>query len=220
MINILLNLYNFDEEWCLETLRNVIKKEHIVLVVAFSFRDKNIKDKNDWQKSYSKTYEKYYKDIVNPFLSYGIIEENIKWVNYFEDTQESVKEKIKNSNIIFFTGGLPDKMMKRLKEFDLIKDIENYSGIVMGCSAGAMIQIAEYHITPDEDYDAFSYNNGLDLIKDFDIEVHYKETDKEKESIKRVIKEKLKNIYAMKNNGGIIVNNNKVELLGEISMFS
>ncbi|EPZ54469.1 peptidase S51 family protein [[Clostridium] sordellii ATCC 9714] len=65
-------------------------------------------------------------------------------------------------------------MMDRLKEFKIIEDIENYKGIVMGSSAGAMVQVAQYHITPDKDYDTFSYNEGLNMITDFDIEVHYK----------------------------------------------
>lgn len=216
MINILLNLYNFDEEWCFEILKGIIKKEYRVLIIPFSFKEEHIKDEIDWQKAYNNLCGKYYKDIVSPFLSYGIREENIEWMNYFSDTQENAKEKIRNSDVIFFTGGLPDKMMARLQKFELVNEIEKYPGIVMGSSAGAMIQISEYHITPDEDYDIFSYNKGLDLIKDFDIEVHYEETDIQKEAMKRVIKEKLKTVYAMKNRGGLIVENNKIKLLGEV----
>ncbi len=55
----------------------------------------------------------------------------------------------------------------------------------IGSSAGAMIQIAKYHITPDEDYNTFTYNKGLNLIKDFDIEVHYEGTEVQNKYIKR-----------------------------------
>lgn len=88
-------------------------------------------------------------------MNYGVKEENINWINYFKDTYENAKVKIRNSNILFLTGGLPVKMMSRLIEFDLIDDIESFTGVIIGSSAGAMVQIAEYHITPDEDYNIF-----------------------------------------------------------------
>lgn len=65
-------------------------------------------------------------------MNYGIKEENIKWINYFKDTIESAKVDIINSNIIFLTGGFPDKMKLRLKEFSLVNDIEDFEGVIIG----------------------------------------------------------------------------------------
>lgn len=219
MINILLNLYNFHEDWCFEALKEILKKEHKVLVIPFSFHDDWMKNDNEWQTAYNPHIGKYYKDIIIPFLSYGIKEENINWINYFTDTTESSKSKMDNSDIIFFTGGLPDKMMDRLKKFKIIGHLENYKGIIMGSSAGAMVQIAQYHITPDKDYDSFSYNEALKMITNFDIEVHYKETTIQKESIRKVLKEKSKRVYAMKDKGGIIINGDKINILGDVTLF-
>lgn len=219
MINILLNLYNFHEEWCFETLKEILKKEHKVLVIPFSFNDDWMKNDDEWQIAYNPHTGKYYKDIIIPFLSYGIKEENINWINYFTDNKESSKSKIDNSDIVFFTGGLPDQMMDRLKKFKIIEYLENYKGIVMGSSAGAMVQVSQYHITPDKDYESFSYNEGLKMITDFDIEVHYKETTIQKEFIRKVLKEKSKRVYAMKDEGGIIINGDKITILGDVTLF-
>ena len=219
MVNILFSLYNFHEKWAKDTIEKYINNNDKVLVIPFSF-GKKISNDMDWQSAYSKDNGKYYKSIVLPFCSYGITEENIKWINYFKDTKENVKDKVRNSDIIFFTGGLPDKMMRRLKEFDLINEIENFAGIIIGSSAGAMIQIAEYHFTPDEDDDIFSYNKGLNLIKDFDIEVHYKETEIQKNYINKVLNEKTDTVYAIKDTGGIIVDNNEITLLGDTHIFN
>jgi len=174
----------------------------------------------DWQSAYNKDNGKYYKSVVIPFLSYGVTEENIDWINYFKYTKDSAKDKVRNSDILFFTGGLPDKMMFRLKEFDLTDEIEGFVGIIMGISAGAMIQIAEYHITPDKDYDTFSYNRGLNLIKDFGIEVHYEETEIQINYINKVLNEKKDMMYAIKDTGGIIIDNNEITLLGDTHIFS
>lgn len=110
--------------------------------------------------------------------------------------------------------------MERLDEFKIVEQIENYNGILIGSSAGAMVQIAEYHITPDKDYGRFSYNRGLNIIKDFGIEVHYKDLDIQNKYIEKVINEKSKKIYAIKDKGGIIVNNGELTLLGEARLFT
>ena len=61
-------------------------------------------------------------------ISYGIKEENVVFVNYFTDNKITAREKIENSDVIYFLGGLPDKMMERIKEFDLYDTILNYKG--------------------------------------------------------------------------------------------
>lgn len=219
MVNMLFSLYNFNDTWAKDAVSKYINCSNKVLIIPFSFGE-NIKNNVDWQNEFGKDSGNHYKAIIKPFLSYGIKGKNINCINYFEDTKENAKNKIRNSDILFFTGGLPDKMMCRLKEFDLINEIENFTGTIIGSSAGAMIQIKEYHITPDEDYDTFSYNKGLNFIKDFDIEVHYKETEIQKNYISKVLNEKTDRVYAIKNTGGIIVDNNSIKLLGDTQTFS
>lgn len=218
MVNMLFSLYNFHEQWAKNEVKKYMNFNGKVLIIPFSFGEK-ISNDTEWQDDYNKGYGMYYKNVVLPFLSYGIKEENIEWINYFKDTKEEAKEKVKNSDIIFFTGGLPDKMMCRLKEFGLVSEIENFKGIIIGSSAGAMIQTSEYHITPDKDYNTFSYNKGLNLIKNFNIEVHYEETEIQKYSINKVLNEKIDTVYAIKDAGGIIVDNERITLLGDVEIF-
>ncbi|WP_242824092.1 Type 1 glutamine amidotransferase-like domain-containing protein [[Clostridium] dakarense] len=192
MVNILLSLYNFDEDWCFDTFKELIKPKHKVLIVPFSYHEDWLKNENDWNNAFNPKTGTHYREIISPFLSYKIPEDNITWVNQFIDDKNCAKDKVKNSDIIFFTGGYPDKMMKRLKEFDLIDVLEDYKGIMIGSSAGAMIQIKEYHITKDNYYEGFSYNKGLNIIKDFDIEVHYENSDIQNMSISKCLNEKQK----------------------------
>jgi len=219
MVNMLFSLYNFHESWANDIAAKYINAADKVLIITFSFGDGICNDK-EWQDAYSKNNGKYYKDVITPFISYGIKEENINWLNYFKDTKENAKVKIRNSNILFFTGGLPDKMMSRLMEFDLIGDIERFTGVIIGSSAGAMIQIAEYHITPDDDYNTFSYNAGFNMINDFDIEVHYEGTEVQNKYIKKVLAEKKDVLYAITNSGGVIYDNKKITLLGDTKIFN
>ncbi|WP_346891042.1 hypothetical protein [Clostridium sp. UBA3887] len=91
MVNILFSLYNFHENWAKDTMEKYIKCNDKVLVIPFSFGE-NISNDMEWQSAYSKYKGKYYNTIVLPFLSYEIREENIDWINYFKDTEESKKQ--------------------------------------------------------------------------------------------------------------------------------
>ena len=95
-----------------------------------------------------------------------------------------------------------------------------HNGIVMGYSAGALIQLSEYHLSPDHDYPVFAYYNGLPYLGGFCLEVHYEGRDVQKEAIERVIKERGMPVYAtslMK--GAIVVDNGKIQALGDVFVF-
>ena len=219
MVNLLLSLYNFDEDWCYEALRYIIKEKHKVLIIPFSYADAWLKNEYDWDKAFNNQDGTHYGEIVSPFLVYGIEEENIRWINQFIDSLDSMKKKIKESDIIFFTGGYPDKMMDKFKRYDIVDELEKFNGIVIGSSAGAMVQIKEFHITPDPDYKEASYCNGLNMIKDFDIEVHFENTEVQNISILRAISEKKKPIYSITNNGAILVVDKEVYILGDAQLW-
>lgn len=220
MINILLEGFDIDAPWLYDELKNYIKPDHSVAVVAFSFRDNRVKTFSDWDALYSKENGKFYSGIVGGFMAYGISENNISFVNYFADTKESAAAKILSSDIVYFLGGLPDRMMDRINEFDLYNILLNHKGIVMGYSAGAVIQLSEYHLSPDDDYPEFKFYNGIPYLKDFYLEVHYEGTEAQQDSIKRVIQERGKTVYATAvRAGAILVNNGNIKLLGDVRVF-
>lgn len=220
MINILLEGYDIDSPWLYDELKNYIQPTHRVVIVAFSFRDSQAKSPEDWDLLYSKKKGKFYASIVNGLTSYGISADNVTFVNYFTDTKESAKEKIENADILYFLGGLPDKMIERIKEFELYEILLNHKGIVMGYSAGALIQLAEYHLSPDEDYPEFRYYEGLPYLNGFYLEVHYESNAVQKTAIRRVLEERKKTVYATSYmNGAIIVENGKIKLLGDVKEY-
>lgn len=217
-MNILLNLYNFDELWAEPALKNILFPGMKLAVLPFSFEDSTTKA--GWNAQFNPEDGQHYLDIVHPFLHYGIRPEDIRTVCYFKDSTAQAGQIISDSDILFFPGGLPDRAMERLTAMDLTDTIRNFKGIVMGASAGAMIQLDEYHITPDQDYPEFSYEKGLGLVHDFYIEVHYENTMAQNASISRVLAERGKPLYAVENHGGLIVGDNgQVTLLGGVRRF-
>ena len=93
--------------------------------------------------------------------------------------------------------------------------------IVMGYSAGAVIQLSEYHLSPDEDYPEFRYYNGLPYLNDFYLEVHYEGTDIQNAAIQRVIAERGKHVYATAlGAGAIIAENGTIKLIGNVQTYN
>lgn len=219
MVNILLEGYDIAASYLKDELSEYIKPEHSVAVEALSFRDNRVKSVEDWNKLYSKENGMYYGGIVGGFTAYGVAEEKISFINYFTDSHEAAVRKIANADIVYFLGGLPDRMMDRIIEMELYDVLMNHKGIVMGYSAGAVIQLAEYHLSPDDDYPEFSYYEGLPYLKDFYIEVHYENADVQNEAITRVLSERRKTVYAIaRGAGAIVVDNGKIKLLGDVNV--
>lgn len=220
MINILLEGYEINAPQLYDDLKKYILPNQLIAVIAFSFRDNEVKNLKDWDSLYSKEKGIYYNGIVDGFTAYGISEDNITFVNYFKDTKESAVQKIQKADILYFTGGRPDRMMDRIREFDLTDVLRKHKGIIMGYSAGAVIQLSEYHLSPDKDYKKFQYYDGLGYLDDFYLEVHYEETAVQNEAIQRVIAERGKTVYATAVQSGVIlVDNGNLKLLGDVKVF-
>lgn len=220
MTNILLEGYDIGAAWLYDELKNYIKPNHSVAIVAFSFRDNRVKSLIDWNLLYGKEHGKYYDGIIGGFASYGISEDHITFINYFTDSKESAARKIERADIIYFLGGLPDRMLDRIREFELYDILLKHDGIIMGYSAGAVIQLAEYHLSPDDDYPEFQYYKGLPYLDGFYLEVHYEDTKIQNESIRRVITERGKTVYATAlRSGAILVDNGKIKKIGDVRVF-
>ena len=117
-------------------------------------------------------------------------------------------------------GGGPFACAAVSKVLDLYDILMQHDGILMGNSAGAVIQLAEYHLSPDDDYPEFKYYEELPYLNDFYMEVHYEETTVQDESIQRVLAERGKTVYATAvRSGAILVDNGNLKLLGDVKVF-
>lgn len=183
-----------------------------VLIVALSHFSKHIENEEAYNSYYEKGGE-YYQKMVDSFAPYGIKESQIKWIHYFKDNQKSAIQKTKDANIIYLPGGSPDLMMMRIEAFGIKDVLESHQGLMIGSSAGAMIQMASYHISKDFDYPTFRYEKGLNLLKGFSIEVHYRRRKKQKAALRKVNRAFHQEIYAIPDDGALIVTNEGINCL-------
>ena len=88
MINIMLEGYDMGLDWLRGELSRYVKSGDKVVVIAFSFRDSRVRDAQDWDRLYSRENGMYYGGIAGGFMDYGVWEEDIRFINYFTDSQE------------------------------------------------------------------------------------------------------------------------------------
>ncbi|MBN2300742.1 MAG: Type 1 glutamine amidotransferase-like domain-containing protein [Acholeplasmataceae bacterium] len=213
MINILMSRGLLADPNMISNLKPIIQSNHKVLIVALSHFPKHIYNEETYNLYYEKGGE-YYQKMIDSFLPYDIKESQIDWIHYFKDTPQSALKKIEKADILYFPGGSPDLMMKRIVAFGIKEAIEQHQKIYVGSSAGTMIQFGDYHISPDDDYKAFRYEKGLNLLSGFSIEVHYRRRKKQKAALRKVNRAFHHEIYAIPDDGALIVNENHIQTIG------
>ena len=221
MVHILLDILDFSADFLYSELRRYIHPKDKVVILAFSYRDSAVHGLDDWNALYRKPDGLYYEGMVTPFLRYGIPESHIQWINYYTDTKAQAAAWIRQADLLYLPGGLPDRMLERIDDFDLRSALLEFQGVMLGYSAGALIQLEEYHLSPDQDYPDFGYFKGLPLLKDFYLEVHYEGTALQNQAIRRVLQERGKTVYAtVTDRSAMVLDDSGRKLIGDVKVFT
>lgn len=207
--------YNLRAPYLSRVLKRILNPGMKVAVIAFSFRESMVRSAQDFENFYGKE-SKNYKGITAGLSAYGIIPADVSFLNYFSDTKITAAEKIRNADVLYFPGGVPDQMMERIREFELEPLLCSHKGIFIGYSAGALVQLTEFHLSPDHDYPEFQYCKGLGILDGFYLEPHYTDSFEQKESIRKVKAERGKQIYVLPlMKGAVLIENGMISLLGK-----
>ncbi|MGN1379144.1 MAG: Type 1 glutamine amidotransferase-like domain-containing protein [Bacilli bacterium] len=178
MINILLSTYDFNNKYCFSRIKEYLKPNMKVVILPFSHDDIFYDREDYFNELYDYDFGYELNKITEPFRDYGIEKEDIYVLNPHKDSVKFMKYKIRQADVLFFTGGNPITFMITIKVLGLIRTIKEFNGIVIGASAGAMVQMKEFvtYPTESEDYD-FGFYEGLGFIEDKDIIVHWDNKD-------------------------------------------
>ncbi|MDE7415611.1 MAG: Type 1 glutamine amidotransferase-like domain-containing protein [Lachnospiraceae bacterium] len=204
MVNILSSSAVYGNPWCREELQPFFQDKTRVLIIPFAFRD-DVNTSEKLKELYDSEYGRYYNFVVTPLLELGVKGQNITFLDYFDKNAEKALDEIAKSDVIYFTGGLPDKMVERVADYGIMEALKTYNGVVMGFSAGAMVQLEEYHITPDEDYPAYCECRGLGYVKQMDIEVHFVKSEAQRQGIDKAIWSFGHKVYAIAEDGLLLI---------------
>ncbi|MBB4823350.1 peptidase E [Sporosarcina luteola] len=156
-------------------------------------------------------YSGWYHTIRQTFEMLG--NHNVELLPY-EMSSSVMADKISNQHVLFFTGGKPEKLLERLHTKDLIPVLNEFSGLMIGYSAGALAFCQDCIISKDADYPVTQVLKGLDLV-DFSVEVHYtSEIDEE-----LIPLSKDREIYALPNGAALFWNEGEINLNHDVYYF-
>lgn len=140
---------------------------------------------------------RYYNKQYEPFKKFNVTEDNFYIVSPTDDV-DIVRAKFKYCDTVLLSGGAMESLEILLKQFNLWNLIKVADKNVIGISAGALIQLDKYNITPyiDIDYDYYDTCTGLGLLKDVRLIVHYRhDYDKHREILQHVSAETAEEMF-------------------------
>ena len=114
-------------------------------------------------KKIEKAKTKYVPTFVEHFKRIGIEFEQVNLITP-DLTKEQAKEMIKNASFVMLMGGDPFEQMKICEDLDIIDDLKQFDGVMLGFSAGAMLMSKYIIITPCSlEFPKFRIENGLNF---------------------------------------------------------
>ena len=158
--------------------------------------------------------DNYYQNMLNFFKNIGII--IIK--SYLIDNRISKEQAIScinSSTAIFIMGGNPHEEMQSIIEYNLVMELKNFKGIIMGVSAGSINM--NKNICYIDDNDKILEYDGIGLT-DYNIAPHLDFNNIE--YLKEIFRvSKLRRTIGLPNDSFIMIDNDKEKIVGDYYYF-
>lgn len=222
MYSVLLSKIEFVFPLIKNRLKNIVNENMKAVVLPWAFPTELDYDKliNEYFKEGERKYNKY----INSLLELGLKKENVTILNCYEKNNSGFKQIINNADILLLPGGNPEMFFSKVvHETEILYEIKHFKKIIIGESAGACLHFKRYFITAKNNYyKYFAWYDGFGILNDpFYIDVHSINNRLYLDSLKRIAKEKSKTLYAIYNDGALILNreNGKIELYGNVGVY-
>jgi len=159
--------------------------------------------------SFDNSYKKR-KTLTDYFARLGA--NTINFVDY-SDSNQIIARKMVDSKLVYLTGGLATILVERLKKMGIDSLLNDYNGVIIGRSAGALALCRRCIITCRSSSKT-KIISGLDLA-DLTLKVHYKP---EKDSVLEKLSRQEK-IYALPMDSAIVYEKGVCSFIRDVYLF-
>ena len=207
---ILMSCMNIDQDHVKGEVSKIIKPNMKVVCIPFA---------SDLQWLLNGNKNEYFKRHYTPFSKFGIKRYNF-YIAKIQDDYKFLKKKIRNADIVYFSGGYMENIMYHLRNKYMIRFLRLLKNdkIFIGESAGALVLEDKYIEVPhiEDHYKSFKKEEGISIVDNVEVIVHYDpNNEKHRENLEAVKTMTKKPVYALTDSAMIIVDNNKTLILGE-----
>lgn len=210
MIHILCNDINIDQQWAYPSLYPYIHSNMRVFVIPLHTSEGYSNELDEWIATYGKGGS-VYKKIIRAFRPYHISSNNIHWFHCYQDSRESFQIQLSKADIVVLYGEDGQHMMMTLEDLNLVSLLQQFQGIVLANHAGSNLLMDTYDSTyawEEEQLEGLHRLHGFALMSD------YKEDSGHLARLLRNIEQRGKNVFAFGKDGGVFMEGNHYELLG------
>ena len=205
-----------------DDIKPLIKNNAKVVILPWTFPveiNSNLL-KTDFFKKGSNRYNRY----IDSLKKLGINEESIVIADCYSDSKEKLKDLINNADILILPGGNPEMFYgKVVQECEILYEIKYFKGIIIGESAGAVLQLKRYFITAKNNYyKYFAFYDGFGVINDpFYLDVHTINNQLYYNKLQTIANTYKKTVYGIFDDGALIYNRSKkeVKIVGNVKTF-
>ena len=216
MYNIFFSNINEGISSAKKQIKKIIKEDAKVAIFPWAFPAEI--DSHKLNNEYFKKGEKRYNKYINVLKEINIKEENITICDCYAFSTQKLKRIINQSDILLFPGGNPEMLFYNiLHRTELLYYLKHTQKIIIGESAGAVLQFERYFATAENNfYKYFAFYDGIGVINDpFYIDVHTNEDKDYQKVLQEVANKKSKPIYALLDDGCLIYDRRANSILFE-----
>lgn len=130
-------------------------------------------------------------------------------------SSDAIKEKLLEADILYIPGGQTELLIENVKKYNLASLIREFNGPIIGNSAGAAVLSEVAIMYPSQYREKITILEGMGLV-DLEIFVHYDKIYDE-ELLKL---SKNKKIYGIPEESIVIYNDEKLNFIGDVYLFS
>ncbi len=180
-------------------------------IFPWTFADERIANiSEDFLEEGGRHYEKF----ISQMEILGMAREKIQFVNPYETSRNEIINILDNCDGIFIPGGNPEMFMTLAIRLNVLDLFTKYSGILIGESAGSVLQFPIYGLPMQNNYyECNSFYNGFGAINcNFSIDVHTQDNIEYLKNIQLLANKKNISIYTIPNNSYIVINRKTNEI--------
>lgn len=160
----------------------------------------------------------YFDKILKCFNKIGINFD--RTIEISDDSKLEEFQSFPQNRVYFLMGGNPLTQLALIKKYDLIEELKNYDGLVIGFCAGAINLSKHSIITTDDDFEEPLYYNGINRVN-ITVEPHFylDDSDFTKNRLKEIgkfCKTLNTEIYAIPDESAIDIIDDSIGFYGEV----
>ena len=159
--------------------------------------------------SFDRMYQKR-KTLADYFISLGA--GTVDFIEY-SDSRATIAQKVASSNLIYLTGGLVNALVERLKRMAVDRLLQDYPGVIVGRSAGALALCKKCVITSRWRQKELVIE-GLGLAE-LTMKAHYRPRKDEK----LLLLSKREKIYSVPSRSAIVYDKGICSFIGKVYLF-